>query len=136
MIQTLEERIEEIVNFKEQMYVAYQPTDLVKNFKKSLEIIKELQQKLEWKPIKTAPRDGTKFIARIGNAIYLARYDDGRFVWYAHSNTATGGVYQKKVIDGVEYQLQLKPKGDPNYEVEGKIWIDGFNDQPTQWKEL
>lgn len=90
----------------------------------------------EWKTIETAPRDGTKFIALIGNAIYAAYYSDDRFCWIMHSNQASGRVYQKKVIDGIEYQKEIQAAGEANYQPQGKIWVKGFDDKPTHWMPL
>lgn len=91
---------------------------------------------MNWKPIETAPRDGTKFLALVGEAIYVAEYDGKMFVWYSHSNKASGRHYKILQIDGVEYQKEITPAQEPNYQVCGHIYIRGFKDEPTMWTEL
>ena len=98
---------------------------------------KTLEQIQEWQPIGTAPKGKTRFIAKIGDAIYAAYYDDhDRFVWIAHSNKSCGRSYKKVVIDGVEYQQEIKPEGEANYQPEAKLWVRGFEDKPTHWLPL
>jgi hypothetical protein len=90
----------------------------------------------KWQPIETAPKDKTEFLAKIGDAVYVAYYDNGTFIWVMHSNVASGRCYRKKVIDGIEYQLEIKPEEEPNYQVQGYIWKKGFEDKPTHWIPL
>lgn len=94
--------------------------------------------KLEgWQLIETAPKDGSLFIAKIGGAIYAAYYDkDDRFCWVMHSNKASGRIYKKEIIDGVEFQKEITPEGEADYQPERKIWIRGFKDKPTHWIPL
>lgn len=91
---------------------------------------------MKWQPIETAPKDGTKFIAKIGHAIYAAYDDDGRFCWIMHANQAAGRRYTKKIIDGIEYQQELAPEAERDYQPQGNIWIKGFEDKPTHWMPL
>ena len=90
----------------------------------------------EWQPIETAPKDGTRFIAKIGNAIYAAYYRDDSFRWIMHLNQASGRSYKKVVIDGIEYQQELMPEGERNYQPQALIWLGGFEDKPTHWLPL
>ncbi len=89
-----------------------------------------------WQPIETAPKDGTKFIAKIGNAIYAAYYKDDQFIWIMHANKAPGRIYSKKTIGGIEYQQEIRPEAERDYQPEGKIWMKGFKDKPSHWMPL
>ena len=89
-----------------------------------------------WQSIETAPKDGTRFIAKIGEAIYAAYYNNGRFCWIMHSNQSAGRIYQKINIDGIDYQKEIQPEKEANYQPEAKIWVKGFEDKPTHWMPL
>lgn len=69
------------------------------------------KEKLEWQPIETAPKNNKRFLAKIGNAVYIAFFDiKGRFIWIMHGN------------DDGKSQKYLYKKG--------------FKDQPTHWLSL
>lgn len=89
-----------------------------------------------WQPIETAPKDGTTFIAKIGGAIYGAYYEGGNFCWIAHDNVAPGRSYKKVIIDGIEYQQELRAEAAPDYRPTAHVWIAGFEDKPTHWAAL
>jgi len=46
--------------------------------------IERLRAAMQWRPIETAPRDGTEFIAyRPDAGVFTAGYDDEQDVWFA-----------------------------------------------------
>ncbi len=91
---------------------------------------------MNWKPIETAPKDGSEFIALIGGLPYKARYDEiGRFIWYMHINRATGGSYLVHKIDGKRLLEEIKAK-EYDYQPSGCFWKRGMEDKPTHWMPL
>ena len=92
---------------------------------------------MDWQPIETAPKDGTPFLAWISGLPYAAKYDeDGRFIWYWHSDTAFGPSYQIHTIDGKRLLEETKPQDPHKFEVQGHLWVNGFDDNPTFWTPL
>ena len=89
-----------------------------------------------WRPVETAPKDGTEFIVLIGGLPYKARYDEhGRFIWYMHLNRAPGVSYKVHQIDGETLYERLTEAG---YDCQptGVMWKKGFEDKPTHWMPL
>lgn len=93
----------------------------------------------KWKSIKSAPKDGSLFLAKIGAAVYVAYYDKyDKFVWIMHDNTSRGATYKvhKKLVDSTRLLEEIKKAEEPNYKPRGHLWIAGFEDKPTHWLPL
>lgn len=89
----------------------------------------------KWQDISTAPTDGTRFLSLIGGIPYMAKMQDGRFIWYMHTDVGSGPTYQIHDVNGkrmLEKVAECKAMLVPN----GIIWRDGFSDLPTHWMPL
>lgn len=88
-----------------------------------------------WLPFGSEPRDGTQFETLIDGLPYLAKYDkDKRFTWLAHTNVAEGRIYRTHEIDGKEYQEEVRPAGDTDFQVQSFLWRRGFDYMPSHWR--
>lgn len=90
-----------------------------------------------WQLIETAPKGGTHFLALLGGLPYEAKYDEyDKFIWYTHSDHATGPVYRIHEIDGKRLLEETEPKGAPKFKITGLSWRTGFEKSPTHWAPL
>lgn len=61
------------------------PLNVVDMLEDAADEIERLRAAMQWRPIETAPRDGTEFIAyRPDAGVFTAGYDDEQDVWFAN----------------------------------------------------
>lgn len=102
----------------------------------ALTALRQHQQDGGWRPIDSAPKDGTIFLCLIDGLTYIAKYDDlGRFTWCSHSNVASGASYKIHNMDGKRLLEETK-EAEYDYQKQWILWKKGFDHKPTQWQPL
>ena len=90
----------------------------------------------QWMDIKSAPKDGSTFLALIDGLPYHAHYDEyGRFIWTMHGNVGEGAAYIVRNIDGRRMLEQTK-EAEYNYQKVNYVWRNGFDHKPTHWMPI
>lgn len=94
-----------------------------------------------WKPIETAPRDGTPFLAAQGQEVYMASWrDEGRALAFLQHSLRVESKHRViwVELDGqkVEAHVPIEKPWFEEYKHYWCYWTDGFEFKPTHWAPI
>lgn len=96
----------------------------------------------EWRPIETAPRDGTPFLATQGGEVYVAAYvgsEPRRIAFRTHQLRVES---KRRVIDAemdgepVKAEVPVEQPWPEKFHHDWCYWTRGFDFKPTHWHHI
>ena len=94
---------------------------------------------MEWQPIKTAPKDGTPFIALNHDLeVWVAKYDVHGRINFRTNERHEPRSFAIRNIDGMEYLREDKAFAEANecWRNDWCIWTRLYEFDPTHWMPL
>ena len=130
-------RLEMMANSRDKLHV--EASDLITRLQASEAREKALREALEWRPIETAPKDGTPFIALNHDLeVWVSRIDEHDRLQFRTNGRHEPRSFEVKNINGEKWMKEDEEYANANeqWRNEWCLWSRLYEFKPTHWLPL